>query len=259
MSRANGTKGQAQFTRRLTFVMLAGLLAASSTYCGKKTEETSYMTNGPKGTFGNGDGKETLDYVKGLRFTDDTAYRASYACDGCSPAGVTLMFLPREHAERIAWPAHLQSGQTGEVVAKVVNVDNATFTDGNFTLAPNDSAYFWVGEVDYNGAPTRGFGVYKLTATGTLAGEWSVRPMTGYIKHCPNPAPRSKPAVRDHHVGPGVCTQIAVAGSTGKTRLASLGISTAYAASAAVASRMFAALGQLWISCSGGCCQVSTI
>lgn len=249
MSRVNDENGQARFTRGVMFVMLAGLLAGSFTYC-----TTASLTRPPQGQFGNG--QETLDYVDGLGFTADTGYIASYACTGCSK-DVNLMFLPRDHAQNIRWQSKLQQGAPGEVVAQVVNVDNVPFTDGNFTLAPHEVAYVWVGEVTYGGASTRGFGIYRLNDAGYLAGEWSVAPISK-IKYCPHPNPglRHKPAIKDHHTGPGDCAAITVAQGTSERRLASLGISAAYAASAA-SSTTLAVMGQLWISCSGGCCQVN--
>jgi len=210
-------------------------------------QNKSMMGSGPKGQFGNG--QETLDYVEKLGFTADTAYIGNYS-------GVNLMFLPREHAQGINWQSDLRSGAAGDVVAQVMNISTTTFTDGGFTLAPNEVAYAWVGEIRYNGAANRGFGIYKLNNQGFQTGEWYVYPMDK-IKFCGNSATRRRPSIKNQHPGPpGDCTPIALAPSSESNRLASFGASVAYAANVRAASSLFA-LGKLWISCAGGCCQVS--
>ena len=147
------------------------------------------------------------------------------------------------------------SGHAGDVVAQVMNIGNATFTDGGFTLAPNQVAYIWVGEVRFEGAPTRGYGVYTLSNTGYIAGEWSVAPLSK-IQFCSNTANRRKPSIKANHPGPDNCAPIALA-PTKTNRLASLGVSAAFAAPATSASSAVAAIGGLWISCAGGCCKLS--
>jgi hypothetical protein len=230
-------KGLAQF--------LAAVVVIVALSCAPKA--TMVGGNGPKGPFGNG--QETLDDVDGLGFTADSSYIKSYGA-------TSLMFLARDKGQSINWQAALRPGAAGDVVAQVINVGNATFTDGGFTLAPSEVAYLWVGEVRYQGAPTRGSGVYKLSNTGYVAGEWSIAPLS-MMKWCRNDAPRRKPSIKDHHPGPDNCEPIALAPGAKTTRLASLGVSTAFAAPAPYASMAFAAIGGLWISCAGGCCQIS--
>lgn len=238
MSRMIDGKARAHVALTAVFVTLAVGCAPST---------SNMMSNGPKGQFGNG--QETLDYVDGLGFTADTAYIGTYS-------GVNLMFLPREHGQGINWQGDLRPGAPGDVVAQVMNISNTTFTDGGFTLAPNEIAYAWVGEIKYNGAANRGFGIYKLNNTGYLAGEWSVYPLDK-IKWCRNNAQRRKPAIKNSHPGPpGDCEPIALGPSSGSNRLASFGASVAYAATVRAASTAFA-VGKLWISCAGGCCQIS--
>jgi hypothetical protein len=187
--------------------------------------------------------------VDNLGFTADSSYIRSYGA-------TSLMFLPRDKAQGINWQAALGSRHPGDVVAQVINIGNSTFTDGGFTLAPNQVAYMWVGEVRYEGAPTRGVGVYTLSNTGYVAGEWSVYPLSK-IKFCRNNANRRKPAIKAEHPGPDNCEPIALGPTSKTTRLASLGMSAAFAAPAPSASTALAALGGLWISCAGGCCKVS--
>lgn len=237
MSTAIYKKGHAHFVLAAVFVIVAVGCA----------QNKSIMGNGPRGQFGTG--SETLDYVDKLGFTADTAYIGNYS-------GVNLMFLPREHAQGINWQNDLRTGAAGDVVAQVVNISNTTFTDGGFSLAPNEVAYAWVGEIKYEGNTARGFGIYKLNSGGFQAGEWYVYPMSK-IKFCENSATRRRPSIKNEHPGPpGDCQPMALGASSGSTRLASLGASVAYAANVRAASSAFV-LGKLWISCAGGCCQVS--
>ena len=228
----------------MTAIASAGLVAGC-THGGR-----GMLASGPKGAFGNGD--ETRDYIDGLGFTADTGYVASYS-------GATLLFLPRNRAQNVNWQADLQSQSPGDVVAQVMNISATTFTEGNFSLAQNEVAYAWVGEVKVNGATTRGFGIYKIDSRGFATGEWSVV-ATDKIKFCRNERSRSKPAIKNQHDGPPTdCSRIVGLDVSRRTRLASLVVSDAYAASTPSATAAFLGLGGLWISCSGGCCQISTM
>ena len=210
----------------------------------------------PKGQFGNG--QETLDYVNGLGFTADSSYVDGYDCTECQPRRlVRLMFLPLDHAENVQWQKHLRHDEEGQVVAQIKNLDNVKFADLN--LDTGEVAYAWAGEIKYNNAPTRGFAIYKLNKQGFMERQWYTTTLDR-IEFCKNSAKRTKPAIKDKHdaMAPGSssCNPISVASRTGNIRLASLGASVAYAA-VTRRSSMTLALGKLWISCSGGCCQIS--
>jgi hypothetical protein len=214
------------------------------------------MAEAPEGQFGNG--QETLDYVAGLGFTADSAYVGSYNCTQCQPQRlVKLMFLPLDRAENVQWQKHLRPKEEGHVVAQIKNFDNAKFVDLN--LDTGEVAYAWVGEIKYNDAPMRGFAIYKLNKQGFVDGQWYTTPL-GKIEFCKNSAKRSKPAIKDKHdamaAGSSACGPMTLASLAENTRLASFGASVAYAAAARSASTLFA-IGKLWISCAGGCCQVS--
>jgi hypothetical protein len=250
VSRANDRSHQILLARRVMLSIAVGLLAAG---CNNALKST--LANAPKGQFGNG--QETGDYVDGLNFTADSGLVAQYPCkvaSDCPPGGIRLMLIPEKHADQRNWQADLGDGAAGDVVAQVVNVDNVVFPD--LGLPPGGVAYAWVGQIGSNSKTDRGFGIYRLDNSGKTAGTWSLA-WAKDIAFCKNDAARSKPSIKSHHEGGGTCVPIALAGDAPHNGLAWLGIPAAHAAMARSASTAAIGLGQLWISCSGGCCQVS--
>jgi len=202
---------------------------------------------GPRGQFGV-NGPETLKYLRGLDFsiasTGDSNVVKQYACgvnpSSCPAAGVRLMLIPEAAAEERDWESAMQPGRSGHVVAIVMNVDGATFPDLN--LKPGERAYAWVGQIGPNAAD-RGFAIYKLDANGVATNTWF---RTTDVSHCDNYDVRSKPAIKTAHPAGGPpCVRI----KTGTASLASRDMS------GGLTGGMVG--GSLWISCSGGCCQVT--
>jgi hypothetical protein len=152
------------------------------------------------------------------------------------------MLVPEANAEDRDWESAMQPGRSGHVVAIVMNVDGVTFPDLN--LKPGERAYAWVGQIGTSAAD-RGFAIYKLDANGVATNTWF---KTTDVSHCDNTDVRSRPAIKTAHPAGGPpCARI-------KT-----GASLAALASRNTSSEMTAAMigGSLWISCSGGCCQVT--
>lgn len=206
---------------------------------------------GPKGRFG-ADGAETLKYLGGLDFsiasTGDSIVVKQYPCavnpTQCPAAGVRLMIIPESSAEQRDWESAMQSNRSGHVVAMVVNVDGMTFPD--LGLKSGERAYGWVGQIGPN-ATDRGFAIYRLDAYGVATNTWF---LTKDVSHCDNPDIRSKPAVKTAHPAGGPpCVRIGVAP-------ASLGMLASHTTTAVSTGALLA--GGLWISCSGGCCEVKT-
>jgi hypothetical protein len=151
------------------------------------------------------------------------------------------MLIPEAAAEERDWESAMQPGRPGHVVAIVMNVDGVTFPDLN--LKPGERAYAWVGQIGSNAAD-RGFAIYKLDASGTATNTWF---RTTDVSHCDNIAVRSKPAIKTAHPAGGApCYRI-------KTGAAAMLAS--HNTSHALTGGMVG--GSLWISCSGGCCQVT--
>ena len=233
--------------RQLTVMLLFGaafLIGGCSK--GIKTVATG---NGQKGGFGM-DGPATLKYLNTLDFTiasvGDSVLVKKYRCttpgNTCPPDGVRLMFIPEGGAYKRDWQKAMQKDNEGYVVATVLNVDNVTFTD--LGLEPGKLAYAWIGQI---GATTaeRGFAVYRIdVSTGLKQATWSE---TSKVSHCDNSAYRDKPSVKDKYPDGETCTPITVAQSI-------FGPRVAYAATARSAFQVD--LSGLWISCTGGCCEV---
>jgi hypothetical protein len=138
----------------------------------------------------------------------------------------------------------MQANRPGHVVAMVVNVDGMTFPD--LGLKSGERAYAWVGQIGPN-ATDRGFAIYKLDANGVATNTWF---LTKDVSHCDNNTLRSKPAIKTAHPAGGPpCARIGAAS-------ASLGILASHTTTPASTGALLA--GQLWISCSGGCCEVKT-
>ena len=232
-------------TRVIASTMLLGVVAISA--IGWKGFSSS-MTAGPKGQFGV-DSADTQKYLSGLDFeiasTGDSIVVKQYTCavnpSQCPVAGVRLMIIPEASAEQRDWESAMQPNRAGHVVAMVINVDGMTFQD--LGLKSGERAYAWVGQI--GPLPTdRGFAIYKLGPKGLTTNSWF---MTKDVSHCDNADLRSKPAVKTAHpMGGSPCVKIG-GSAAAMASFKSTGIAT-------VGANM--ALGGLWISCSGGCCEV---
>ena len=230
--------------------MLAGLASVLAAGC--KAPNAS-IAHRPSGTFGNG--PETRAYVDGLSFTAVGGLVSQYSCSSCPGGQIRLMIIPDTRAQSRNWQADLAPNAPGDVVAQVINVDNVTFPD--LSLAPGDVAYAWVGQIDDSPGGNRGFGIYKLNDAGNTVAKWSLT-WKKDIQFCRDDPPHDKPSIKTYHEGVNNCQTIALASGAGENRLAGLGVSAAYAATARSVSTAMAGLGHLWITCSAGCCQVNT-
>jgi hypothetical protein len=234
---------------RTRFVYGVSVLICAVVLAGGWKNFSNAATAGPKGQFGV-DGAETLKYLRGLDFTiastGDSNVVKQYQCgvnpNSCPSEGIRLMLVPEAAAEQRDWESAMQPGRAGHVVAIVVNVDGKPFPDLN--LKPGERAYAWVGQIGQN-ATERGFAIYKLDANGLATNTWF---KTTDVSHCDNDDIRNKPAIKTAHPAGGKpCARIKV----GSASIASLASHTSRDLTGAMVG------GSLWISCSGGCCQVN--
>jgi hypothetical protein len=235
--------------RRWVGVALAAGAVLLLGSCSRSDSSGATKLGGQQGVFGV-DGPATLKYLSGLDFTvastGDSVLVKQYPCADptkCPAGGVRLMFIPEQSAQIRDWTKAMTKKNEGYVVAAVLNVDGVTFPD--LGLDPGKLAYAWVGQTGTTEGE-RGFAVYRIDkVTGLTQATWW---KTSNVSHCDNTATRNEPSVKDKYPVGETCTPIQVGQN-------SLGVSTAFAA----VPRPYAALqpiGQLWISCSGGCCQV---
>jgi hypothetical protein len=236
--------------RRLRRLAQGGILLVVVSFLAIGWKSYSTATSaGPRGQFGV-DGPKTLKYLRGLDFTiastGDSIVVQQYPCsvtpNPCPAAGVRLMIIPESSAEQRDWESAMEPNRSGHVVAMVVNVDGMTFPD--LGLKSGERAYAWVGQIGPN-ATDRGFAIYRLDANGVTTNTWY---LTRDVSHCDNDEIRSKPAIKTAHpAGGSPCVRIGLAS-------APVGILASNTTIPASTGALLA--GQLWISCSGGCCEV---
>jgi hypothetical protein len=248
----NETMGKRIVGRGTLMLGIAGLLAWG---CARPANQAT-RAGGSKGQFGAG--QATLDYLDKLDFVisgrGDSLLVADYPCkvaSACLPNGsVRLMFIPEATAYKVDWGKAMKKDAEGDVVAAVVNVDGIDFPDLN--LAPGERAYAWVGQVGPDPDKDRGFAVYKLDQYGKVEGNPWWLTLKDKIQHCDNGQARDKPAIHETHKPGETCKTITASSGFGG------GASLAYAAVPA-AMALAPGGGSLWISCSGGCCEVGAL
>ena len=236
------------FHRRLIAVSLlcvVSVIAGCSRPSG--TGGGAVAFGGQNGAFGV-DSAATIGYLNGLEFTiaslGDSVLVQKFKCTGCLVDSVRLMFIPEVGAYKADWKKAMTKDKEGYVVAAVLNVDNVTFAD--LGLEPGKLAYAWIGQTGAT-PEVRGFAVYRIDPlTGKKAATWNE---TTKVKHCDHDnTGRSKSSIKDKHPGSNNCVPIPIS-----TAQNIFGPRAAYAATTA-----FQGIHGLWISCSGGCCEVGT-
>ena len=156
------------------------------------------------------------------------------------------MIIPETSSHQRDWESAMRVNHAGHVVSMVVNVDGMAFPD--LGLQPGERAYAWVGQIGTT-ATERGFAIYRLNSSGVTTNTWF---KATDVKHCDNDEVRSKPSVKTAHpTPPGSAACVAI--PVGTASLATLASHTTSTASMRAAFQQ----GQLWISCSGGCCEVT--
>lgn len=196
----------------------------------------------------------------------DTSYTASFSCagyDGCPSSGlVKLKFTPK-------WGSHLERWQTwmtatnpgnpsAKMIGTVTNVDAVRFPP--LDLAVGASAGIFVGQL----VPTneRGFGIYKLDSNNHRVGSAWAPKTAAEITYCeplqptPTPGGRSKAAIHmkdtAHEMGWN-CGPLAAAANAQSSS------SNNHSMSLVSMPRRAQGISHLWISCSGGCCDIGAM
>ena len=188
----------------------------------------------------------------------DTSYSAGFSCKGydtCPSSGfVKLKFSPLPNSHTVRWQDILSASTPGATkIGTVTNVDGVRFPP--LDLAPGATAGIFIGQIGADPAKDRGFGIYKLNNAGQRIGSaWLPNP-ADQITYCepptptPNPGGRSKAAIHARDTGH------EMGWNCGPIMPAAQSSSTNHRTSLASASRSLQ-IGRLWISCSGGCCDI---
>ncbi len=193
----------------------------------------------------------------------DTSYTASFSCagyTGCPASGVMLKFTPNPGSHPERWQTWMSTATypLGKTIAIVTNVDKVRFPP--LDLGVGDSAAVWVGQIGPNAAD-RGFGIYKLDKYNHRVGSPWWKKAAAEITYCespehtPAPGRRSNAAIhiRDTaHEMQWSCGSMAGAANAQTS-------SNYHSAMLVSALRRSQGISHLWISCSGGCCDVGAM
>lgn len=215
-----------------------------------------FRGDGLKGPLGGTNAAKTKAYLKKIEKDFPVAPGAFFVDSYCPNENpcvesekAQLMFVAQKKAHTRDWKKALRHDEEGHIVAKVINVGTIRYAP--FDLGPGEVAYAWIGQA--NDAGARGFAVYKLDSNSgnVLAMGWDT-PTVKYCKYESDPSWTESHLERTHHQTSGeTCSSITVSD-------ASSSISAAYAATTTLSTSLAIGAGQLWISCSGGCCQIKT-
>lgn len=153
----------------------------------------------------------------------------------------TIRIVPSVTANAVNWQTALRTGP-GYFVAKIYNLENRPL--GPFGLGALETGYLWVGEIGPN---RRGVKIYTFQNDGVVTPKGADLSLAGYCADG-----HSVPSVR---LRPPVCDP-PTATSAQRTG-ASPGPRFILASETSAAVTRFAS--GLWVSCSGGCCEVGGI
>ena len=200
---------------------------------------------GPPG----GDRDSTIEYMtKHVDFGNDVKTDSGFVdyfdCTSCTKPQVQLMVMPEKKANKVDWPTALVNREhEGWVVAKVVNVDPDKVEYVPLKLKPDSTVFQWVGPISNDGRETA-VAWYKIDV-GTGAAELLYSQTN--ITYCDDPDWKKRKhgvAMRHHPTANGPCVK---RGYTPPNSTSSPQIKPLFPP------------GGTWISCAGGCCEVSDL
>ncbi len=196
---------------------------------------------GMKGRPGK-DANETRNYLLSLGWGDNYPDSLIVETQFDNGGGTALIrIVPNDNANTISWQEALGAGVppgNGYFVAKIYNLEDKAINA--LGLDKLGTGYLWVGEISDT---ERGAAIYTVKNNGTIKASKTLK-LGGY---CPNEQhPFGKVELTDGHK------------CTGPFKSLTAGISQA---AQIVPVSLVAMQGKsgpgLWVSCSGGCCEVS--
>ena len=196
----------------------------------------------------------------------DTSYTASFPCTGydqCPSSGVvSLEFIPKPGSHTERWQMLMTAtNPSGKIVGTLKSADRFAPLD----LAPGEIAGLWVGQIGPDAVRDRGFGIYKLDSDGHRVGQPWWKKTADQIIYCeprsptPNPGGRTNAAIHMKNIatemGWNCGPLVPMAQSTSNYRGGAKYQNTMLVTDA----RRSQGISHLWISCSGGCCDIGAM
>lgn len=149
----------------------------------------------------------------------------------------TVRIVPAVTANSVSWQSALGGGP-GHFVAKIYNLENKPL--GPFGLGPLEDGYLWIGEISTN---QRGVAIYTVKNSGVAVRAPVNLTLAGYCQE-----PHAVPSVKLQEPR---CPPIGdAAQQTGASNGPRIFLASATSAAVSQGGR------GLWVSCSGGCCEV---
>lgn len=196
----------------------------------------------------------------------DTSYTASFACtgyDGCPSSGIVkLKFTPKPGAHAVRWQTILTSSTPNATrIGTLTNVDAVRFP--TLDLASGAAAGLFIGQIGPDPVNDRGFGIYKLDSQGHRVGQPWWKKTAAEITYCEPPTPAMYPGGRSqaaihmkdtaHEMGWNCSPMAPAAANTQSSSSNNHGMSLV------TMPRKSQGISHLWISCSGGCCDIGAM
>ena len=203
----------------------------------------------PKGLIGppGSDTAETRKYMGKVDFgkdvKTDSGFVVKVACPECTQDSVELRVMPEKKSYKVDWPTALVNRDNeGWVVAQITNMDPSV-TYPPLQLGPGENAYQWVGPTTVDGKQ-RAVAFYKIDLKTGIASQ----PLSQIkkVSYCtdPNWKKRKQGVAMPKHPGNVTCVEATYTPPGGTV------IMTA---------TPFFPPGSTWISCAGGCCEVTDL
>ena len=189
----------------------------------------------------------------------DTSYTASFGCagyDGCPSSGlVKLKLTPKAGAYTIRWQTILASSTPGATrIGTLTNVDVVRFP--SLDLPVGGTAGLFIGQIGPDPVNDRGFGIYKLDSQGRRVGQPWWKKTAAEITYCEPPTPVANPGGRSQAAIHAKDTSHEMGWNCGPIMPMAQSSSMNHNTTLVSGLRKAQVGGRLWISCSGGCCDV---
>lgn len=189
------------------------------------------------------DDEATRQYLMSIRWASDLpvgdVVDGELLDDNNQPRKVRI--IPSDSAVNVDWDKAINGTGNGYFVAKIYNRENAAIA--SLGIPGSQTGYLWVGKLNQN---ERGVAIVLVRNNGNA----QIAKKLSWDNFCATPHSRSKVELTDGQK----CDARAAAQASASVPTTVMLASNVRPA-AATSSSLLAGLG-LWITCSGGCCEV---